>query len=176
MMRVGNKRDSYELLAESLARLEGARWRLIVVGDGPVRAEVESLFARFPSGRVVFTGALAADRLQPLVANADLFVWPGVREPIGMAMLEAQAAGLPVVAGDAPGIAAIVEDGRTGRLVPRGQVQAFAEAVADLLDAPAERAALGAQARQLALREHDIGAASAVLDRVLGALQAGAWP
>jgi glycosyltransferase involved in cell wall biosynthesis len=176
MMRVGNKRDSYEVLAESLTRLEGERWRLIVVGDGPVRTEVESLFARFPAGRVVFTGALAADCLQPLVANADLFVWPGVREPIGMAMLEAQAAGLPVVAGDGPGIAAIVLDGCTGRLVPRGQVQAFADAVAGLLDAPTERAALGARARQLALQEHDIGAASAVLDGVLGALKAGAWP
>ncbi len=176
MMRVGNKLDSYRLLAEALAGLEGERWRLLVVGDGPVRAQVESSFARFTRGRVVFTGALAADRLQPLVANSDLFVWPGVREPIGMAMLEAQAAGVPVVAGDSPGIAAIVDDGRTGRLVPRGRVEAFSDAVAALLRAPAERLALGVRARQAALRDHDMDTASAALDGVLRGLRAGQWP
>ncbi|NIM29641.1 MAG: glycosyltransferase [Gammaproteobacteria bacterium] len=176
MMRVGNKLDSYRLLAEALAGLEGERWRLLVVGDGPVRAQVESSFARFTRGRVVFTGALAADRLRPLVANSDLFVWPGVREPIGMAMLEAQAAGVPVVAGDSPGIAAIVDDGRTGRLVPRGRVEAFSDAVAALLRAPAERLALGVRARQAALRDHDMDTASAALDGVLRGLRAGQWP
>jgi len=76
------------------------------------------LFAAFAPGRVVFTGALGSEPLRTLMAHADLFVWPGVREPIGMAMLEAQAAGLPVVTGRGPGIAAIVRDGCTGRLVP----------------------------------------------------------
>ncbi len=176
MMRVGNKRDSYHLLARALAMLEARAWRLVIVGDGPVRAEVESLFARFAPGRVVFTGALAADELRTLVANSDLFVWPGVREPIGMAMLEAQAAGLPVVTGRGPGIADIVHDGCTGRLVPRGNVEAFAGAVASLLDAPHERAALGARARLNAVKRHDIAAASATLDRILTGLHAGSWP
>jgi len=176
MMRAGNKRDSYALLAEALAMLEARPWRLVIVGDGPLRAQVQSWYARFAPGRVVFTGALAADELRTLVANADLFVWPGVREPIGMAMLEAQVAGLPVVAGRGPGIAGIVRDGCTGRLVPRGDVEAFAGAVASLLDAPRERAALGARARQAALEHHDIATASAVLERVLSGLQAGSWP
>jgi glycosyltransferase involved in cell wall biosynthesis len=110
------------------------------------------------------------------VANSDLFVWPGVREPIGMAMLEAQAAGLPVVAGRGPGITDIVHDGCTGRLVPRGDAEAFAEAVASLLAAPEERAALGARARHAALERHDIAAASVTLDHVLTGLQAGSWP
>ncbi len=176
MMRAGNKRDSYRLLAEALATLEARTWRLVIVGDGPARAQVESWFADFAPGRVVFTGALAADALRTLVAHCDLFVWPGVREPIGMAMLEAQVAGLPVVTGKGPGIADIVRDGCTGRLVPRGDVAAFAGAVASLLDAPRERAALGARARHGALAHHDIAAASAALDRVLTGLQAGSWP
>ncbi len=176
MMRVGNKRDSYHLLARALAMLEARAWRLVIVGDGPVRAEVESMFARFAPGRVVFTGALAADELRTLVANSDLFVWPGVREPIGMAMLEAQVAGLPVVTGESPGITDIVHDGCTGRLVPRGDVAAFAGAVASLLDAPHERAALGARARHTAVKRHDIAIASTTLDRVLSGLQAGSWP
>ena len=124
----------------------------------------------------MFTGALAADALRTLLAQCDLFVWPGVREPIGMAMLEAQAAGVPVVAGRGPGIAGIVHDGCTGRLVPRGDVAAFAGAVASLLDAPRERAALGTQARHGAVKHHDIATASATLARVLDGLRAGSWP
>jgi len=176
MMRSGNKRDSYRLLADALAMVERKPWRLLVVGDGPIRADVEAFFARFERGRVVFTGALDAGLLRPLVAQSDLFVWPGVREPIGMAMLEAQAAGVPVVSGAGPGIAAIVRDGCTGRLVPRGDGHAFAGAVAGLLDTPAERAALGVRARQVALRDHDIGTASATLNGVLAGLCAGTWP
>ena len=176
MMRPGNKRDSYRLLAGALTMLQERAWRLVIVGDGSVRTQVESLFARFAPGRVVFTGALAGDALRTLLVQCDLFVWPGVREPIGMAMLEAQAAGLPVVTGAGPGIADIVQDGCTGRLVPRGDVEAFAAAVASLLDAPRERAALGARARHGALARHDIATASATLDRVLTGLAAGSWP
>ncbi len=176
MMRAGNKRDSYRLLAEALAMLDSARWRLIVVGDGPARADVASFFAQFTNHRVVFTGALDPEALRPLMASCDLFVWPGVREPIGMAMLEAQACGLPVVTGDGPGIAAIVRDGSTGRLVPRGDARAFADAVAGLLDAPGERAVLGARARAVAARDHDVGVASTTLDTVVAGLGAGRWP
>jgi glycosyltransferase involved in cell wall biosynthesis len=93
-----------------------------------------------------------------------------------MAMLEAQAAGLPVVTGDGPGIAGIVEDGCTGLLVPRGDLEAFAAAVAKLLDGPRERADLGARARLRAHQHHDIATASATLDRVLTGLAAGSWP
>jgi glycosyltransferase involved in cell wall biosynthesis len=176
MMRPGNKRDSYQLLAEALAMIETRAWRLIIVGDGAMRAEVEALFACFAPGRVVFTGALAGDELRTLTAHGDLFVWPGVREPIGMAMLEAQAAGVPVVTGRGPGIAGIVHDGCTGRLVPRGDVAAFAGAVASLIDAPRERAALGTQARHRSVKYHDIATASATLDRVLSGLQGASWP
>jgi glycosyltransferase involved in cell wall biosynthesis len=176
MMRPGNKRDSYQLLAGALTMLEQRAWRLLIVGDGSLRAQVEALFARFAPGRVVFTGALAADALRTLLAQCDLFVWPGVREPIGMAMLEAQAAGLPVVTGASPGVAGIVQDGCTGLLVPRGDVEAFAAAVASLLDGPQERAALGARARLTAHEGHDIATASATLDRVLTDLAAGSWP
>jgi glycosyltransferase involved in cell wall biosynthesis len=176
MMRPGNKRDSYQVLAEALALIEARVWRLIIVGDGAMRTEVEALFAGFAPGRVVFTGALGGDDVRTLMTHGDVFVWPGVREPIGMAMLEAQAAGVPVVTGRGPGIAAIVRDGHTGCLVPRGDVAAFAGAVASLLDAPRERAALGTQARHRSQKYHDIATASATLDRVLRGLREASWP
>lgn len=176
MMRPGNKRDSYFLLADALAMVEARGWRLVVVGDGPLRAEVEGAFAGFPPGQVVFAGALDPGPLRNLVAHCDVFVWPGVREPIGMAMLEAQAMGVPVVSGRGPGIADIVQDGSTGRLVPRGDAGAFAAAVDSLLGAPGTRADMGTRARRAVRGHHDIAAASATLDRVLGDLHAGRWP
>ena len=84
-----------------------------------------------------------------------------------MALVEAQAAGLPVVAGTSPGVASVVGDGETGRLVPQGDPGAFSEAVRALLDPP-RRAAGGAAARRNVVERHDIGAAAAALDRLLG--------
>lgn len=164
------------MLADALARVESRGWRLIVAGDGPVRAEVEAAFAGFLPGQVVFAGRLESAALRALVARCDLFVWPGVREPIGMAMLEAQASGVPVVSGKGPGIADIVQEGRTGRLVPRGDAGAFAAAVDGLLRDPGKREAMGALARETVREHHDIAAASVTLGAVLGAVQAGRWP
>ena len=81
-----------------------------------------------------------------------------------------------MVSGRGPGIADIVQDGRTGRLVPRGDAGAFAAAVDGLLRDPATRAAMGLRAREAVRERHDIAAASATLDGVLSPLQAGCWP
>ena len=64
----------------------------------------------------------------------DLYLWPAINEAYGMAFLEAQAAGLPVVAGRTGGVPAVVADGVTGLLTPIGDAAAFAGAVARLLD------------------------------------------
>ena len=77
-----------------------------------------------------------------LYAAADLLVWPAINEAYGMALLEAQAAGLPVVAGNSGGVGEVVCDGRTGLVVPQGDGAAFAAAVAGLLDRPEARAAM----------------------------------
>jgi glycosyltransferase involved in cell wall biosynthesis len=84
-----------------------------------------------------------------------------------MAFLEAQAAGLPVVAGRAGGVADVIADGETGFLVAPGNPDAFADAVAALLDAPAIRLALGAAAPRRVARHHDIGAAAGILKSTL---------
>ena len=140
MMRPDAKRDSYRLLADALARLGHRDWRLVVVGDGAAAAEVRALLA--PFGEVVrFTGALDEEELPPLYAACDLYVWPAVAEAYGMTFLEAQAAGLPVLAGDEGGVPDIVADGVTGRLAPRRDPAAFAAILADLLARPDERAA-----------------------------------
>ena len=161
MMRGGPKRSSFEVLANALARLGAERWHLVVAGDGPERREVEALLAgRLPAGRVTFAGRIEGARLAALHAGSDLFVWPAVGEAMGMAMLEAQGHGLPVVAGRTRGVPELVRDGETGRLVPEGDAEAFADAVRTLLRAPERRRRMGDAALARVAREHGFAAAS----------------
>ncbi len=167
MMRDGGKLASYEVLAEALARLRHRPWQLIVVGDGRNRKEIEWMFAWADAERVRFTGLLGAKELAPLDGASDLFVWPAVHESFGMAILEAQAAGLPVVAGDSHGVGDIVRDGETGLLVPEGDAPAFAAALSGLLDDPARRAAMAKNALTSVSENHDISRAIDTLNAAL---------
>jgi len=167
MMRPGDKLASYLALADALERLLDRPWHLVVVGDGTARDRVHARFASFAPGRVRFVGVQPPPVVAALLSTAELFVWPAVAEVIGLALLEAQACGLPVVAGQRPGVAAIVEDGATGRLTPPGDVPAFAAAVAALLADPAARSAMARRAREHARERHDVGRAARSLDAVL---------
>ena len=167
MMRDGDKLASYRVLAAALARLTDEPWTLVVAGDGPARRDVEAEFAGFAGGRVHFIGAVEAGGLPALYAAADIYVWPAVREAFGIAILEAQAAGLPVVAGDAGGVGDIVADGETGLLAAEGDAASFAEVLAVLLRAPYYTAAYSAAARRKAAASHGLDAASVRLDRIL---------
>ena len=125
MMRPGDKLASYSLLGAALADLLDLEWSLDIVGDGAAGAEVEAALA--PLGtRVRYRGALDDIGVAAALAAADLFVWPAINEAFGMALLEAQASGLPVVAGGSGGVGGIVDDGETGLLAPPGDVGAFA--------------------------------------------------
>lgn len=169
MMRSRDKAESYRVLARALAKLGDRRWRALLVGDGPARPEIEALMA--PLGdRVRFAGAVPRAELPALYASADLYVWPAINEAYGMAFLEAQAAGLPVVAGRTGGVPAVVTDGMTGLLTPIGDADAFAAATARLLDAPQERARLGAAAAVRIAARHDESSAAHILATALRTL------
>ena len=103
--------------------------RLAIIGDGAARADIEALMAPLGEDRVRFLGQRETEELPGLLSSADLFVWPAVGEAYGMAILEAQAAGVPVVAGNAGGVDEIVRHGVTGVLTPEGSVAAFADAI-----------------------------------------------
>jgi glycosyltransferase involved in cell wall biosynthesis len=166
MMRRGDKLASYCMLADSLAMLSDLDWSLDVVGDGEARGEVAAALAAFGS-RVRWRGALDETGLATALADSDLFVWPAINEAFGMALLEAQASGLPVVAGASGGVSGIVADRETGLLVPPGNPIAFAVALRRLILEPRRCAAMGAAARERVLREHDLPAAAARLRSVL---------
>jgi glycosyltransferase involved in cell wall biosynthesis len=165
MMRPGDKLASYRRLAAALDLVPRAGWSLLVAGDGPCRAEVEALFGH----RAVFAGALREAALPALYRAGDLIVWPAVNEAYGMALLAAQAAGLPVVAGRERGVPQVVADGVTGLLTPPGDDRAFAGAVAGLLGDPARRATMGAAARARIGEVHSLEAAGAILARAIDA-------
>ena len=169
MMRHDNKIDSFRLLGAALHRLGDLAWQLLVVGDGPARRAVEQAFGDLAPGRVRFAGLLPPERLPPVYAAADIFAWPAVTESYGMGMLEAQATGLPVVAGTGRGVRDIVRDGETGVLVTDDDPSAYATALRALLQAPARRAAMGARAAKMIASRHTIEAAAAVLNDVLEA-------
>jgi len=170
MMRAGDKVRSYARLAEALNRLGGRPWHLLIAGDGQARAEVEAMFRPFAGGRVRFLGALEQADLQTVYAAADIFVWPAIGEALGMAMLEAQAAGVPVVASAARGVPEIVADGVTGYLVPEPDSAALATNLARLLDEPRLRQRMGRAAAARVADRHDLPGAAAYLAERLAPL------
>ena len=165
MMREDQKLASYRLLAEALGRLDGAAFDALIVGAGPAEPQVRAAFAGL-SCRVAFHGAAAPHEMPDLFAAADLAVWPAIKESWSMALLEAQAAGLPAVAGNSGGVSGIVEDEITGLLTPEGDAEAFAAAVRRMLD-PGLRTRMGIAASRRAERHHSLAAASAALDAAL---------
>ena len=171
MMRPGDKLQSYRMLAEVLAQLAHLPLPLqvLVAGDGVARDEVQAMLGRVAPGRVHFAGECSAQEMALLYAAADLCVWPAVNEAYGMAMLEAQAAGLPVVSCLTRGVPDVVCDGVTGILVPVGDVGAMANAVRRLVLDTALRHQMGHAAARFVATERGIAAAAHTLDLALGA-------
>jgi glycosyltransferase involved in cell wall biosynthesis len=163
MMRGGDKLASYRLLAEALRHLDRP-WQLVIVGDGEARDEVKRAMQPIAGG-VFMLGALPRANLSKVYAACDLFVWPAVNEAFGMALLEAQACGLPAVAGAWGGVPAILVDGKTGWLSAPGDAAAFSADIDFALDA--DLAAIGRAARDNARKKHDIGVAAQILIRTL---------
>jgi glycosyltransferase involved in cell wall biosynthesis len=176
MMRYGNKLSCYQLLARALALINDERVVVWIVGDGPARPDVEAAFSRIDGHQIVFAGLQSTQALRDFYAAADLFAWPAVDEPFGMALLEAQAAGLPVVAGASRGVPDIVRDRVSGRLVAPGDAEAFARAIVELLADRARLDGMATAAREFAVREHDIAMATAKLNQVLQRVRQGSLP
>ncbi|MEZ5930397.1 MAG: glycosyltransferase family 4 protein [Alphaproteobacteria bacterium] len=167
MMRDDVKRESYALLAQALRQIQDRDWQILIVGDGPSRPSIENLFAMLEPSRAIYAGILDQDQLPACYAAADVYAWPAIREAYGMALLEAQASGLPVVAGREGGVTDVVQDGVTGMLTQPRDPNALAVAIADLLGHAAKRTAMSAAAQSFVDREHSLDHAAAMLDRAL---------
>jgi glycosyltransferase involved in cell wall biosynthesis len=169
MMRPGDKRESYRVLAAALRQAvdDGRRIDLAIIGGGNAQPDIVDDFAGLPEGSVCFLGARPGAELPGLLAGGDLYLWPAIREAYGMAMLEAQAAGLPVIAGDSGGVSAIVRQGETGLLAPEGDVSAFAAAISALARDAERRQKMGRAAVERVARDHTLASAAGQLNVII---------
>lgn len=146
-LRTGVKSRSIEYLFRSLSLINTdiCDYRLLVLGDGPMEENLKSLAQQILPGRVVFASRIPRDSMATYYSAADIFVFPGIGESLGMVYLEAQACAVPVVAIFSPGVAQVVLDGKTGLLVPEDHGQAMASAIRNLLMDPQRRRMMGEQ-------------------------------
>ncbi|HEX6200036.1 MAG TPA: glycosyltransferase, partial [Thermoanaerobaculia bacterium] len=138
-----------------------------VVGDGPERRRLEERAASAGLGEAVAWTGFRRD-VPALLAAADLFVLPSRDDALPTVLLEAQAAGVAVVASRAGGVPEIVDDGATGVLVPPGEAAALARAVSALLADPAARGRLAQAGRRRARERFSMDAWLARLEAVYG--------
>lgn len=167
MMRPGDKMSSYVALAAALQHLDDLPWTLSIVGDGPCRAEVENLFAGFRGDRITWLGELPAEKVADVLSRGAIYLWPGHGEAYGLAYLEAQAAGLPVIAEKTAGVPEVVIDGRTGYLTAAGNTHAFSEAIRDLMIHVDHRDSMARAARRFVLEERSLDHAAVTLNTIL---------
>jgi glycosyltransferase involved in cell wall biosynthesis len=167
MMRKGDKFESYRMLAAALQLILDLPWTLSVMGDGDMREAVGQLFDSFPAGRVEWEGQVAPDGVSTILQRGGIYVWPGFGEAYGLAYLEAQAVGLPVIAQKTAGVPEVVQDGATGILTPLGDVSEFAKAIRRLLTNNGERQHMAAAAHHFVHAERSLQQAARVLDNAL---------
>lgn len=128
MMRAGDKLASYQLLAEALQQVTGS-WQLDIIGDGPARGDVEAAFKPLKD-HITFHGEKSPAEIADFLAEARGFLWPGINEAFGMVYLEAQAAGVPVVAQDRPGLREVLAPAeRSNAPTPNDGISAYAAAI-----------------------------------------------
>jgi glycosyltransferase involved in cell wall biosynthesis len=140
------KSQSLIYLFHALAPLvrDGTPFQLLLVGDGPMQDVLQELADRLLPRRVIFTGGVRRQDMPRYYSAADLFVFPGLGESLGMVYLEAQACGLPVVALDTAGVPQVVCRNRTALLVPQDGGAAMTAAVRRLITDPKLRQELAA--------------------------------
>lgn len=137
----------HDVLIKAFARLDPAGLRLKIVGDGPCRPALERLaHAESADTRIEFLGH--REDVADLLASADLFVLPSRSEAFPNAVLEAMAAGVPVIASAVGGVVDLIEDGTTGLLVPPGDPDALRAAIERLVARPTLAASLGASGQR----------------------------
>lgn len=127
----------------------GAKLRLYIAGDGPSRPELESLVQSLGLKEwTTFAGHLAHAEVPKALNRLNIFVNTSDNESFGVAILEASSCGLPVIVSDVGGLPEVVEDGKTGFIVPRGDIKATAEAIVKLATNPDLRRKMGEAGRK----------------------------
>lgn len=173
----GEKGLSDLIGALELLHEQGRVTVLVLIGDGPGRKSVERALQRLPPNCVEDYGYVG-DRgfYMDMLRNGDLLVHPSRAEGVPKVLVEAMAAGLPVVAADAGAVRSVLDDGGRGRIVPPGDIRALAAAIGELLVDPAERAVLRRRALDWAADHTAEAQAGRLISRLQDLFPDLAWP
>jgi colanic acid/amylovoran biosynthesis glycosyltransferase len=172
-----SEQKGHLLLVEAAARLaaEGTPFEVVLVGDGPLRSQVEELIHRHHlEDRVRLAGWMSSDQVRGAIEGSRALLLPSFAEGLPVVVMEALALGRPVITTAIAGIPELVESGVTGWLVPAGSVEALVDAMRACLAASPERLAeMGRAGAARVARHHD---ASREAEKLARLFQASAGP
>jgi glycosyltransferase involved in cell wall biosynthesis len=149
---------------------EGQNFRLIIAGDGKEREKLQQMAHEHVPDRVIFLGKIPRKDMYRYYSAADVFVFPGIRESLGMVFLEAQSCGLPVVAFNNAGVPEAVQDGKTGLLVPMYALEPFVNAIKCLMVDKHLRQQMSFAAKSYVREFHDLNKNYQVLELSLNTI------
>ena len=159
------EKKGLDVLVRACALLKKRRvpFQCFLIGDGPEMSRLQSLVAELElQDEVRFTGAVSTDRVRSYLVPSNVIVVPSVyardgeRDGTPSVLIEAMARGVPVVASAISGIPELIDNGKSGLLVPERDEEALASAIQNLLADPDLRARLGRNGRLKVLGEFDV--------------------
>ncbi len=156
-------------LIECCAQLlkSDVRFHLVIAGSGKMEKKLQILAQNRLPGCHTFAGKIDREKMAAFYSTGDVFAFPGIRESLGMVYLEAQSCSLPVVAFENGGIPEVVDNGKTGFLVPMYDCPSFCERLRLLLSEPDLRRKMGRAAARYVRMHHDIEHNYRLLDQIL---------
>ncbi|CAH0347659.1 glycosyltransferase family 1 protein [Bacillus sp. CECT 9360] len=160
--RLAPEKDVKTLLAvaKSLPAEINEKVQWLIIGDGPLREEIQNDAPK----NMLLTGYLKGEELAKVYSSSDLFVFPSPTETFGNVVLEALASGTPVIGANSGGVKNIIQEGKTGRLCEPGNIHEFTNAIVELLTNENLLKQMGTSGRNFALTQRwDV-----IFDNLLG--------
>jgi glycosyltransferase involved in cell wall biosynthesis len=169
MFRPGVKTEGLSWVIRSCGEIfrKNVPLYLVIAGGGKEAPRLRQMADHWLPGRVRFVGKMAREEMYRFYSAGDLFVFPGIRESLGMVYLEAQSCGLPVVAFADGGVPEVVADEVSGYLVPPFDARAFNQAIARLMDDSTLRKEMGEAASNYVRRRHELHSNYRIVEDIL---------
>jgi len=169
MFRPGVKAEGLSWVIRSCGELfkKNVPLYLVIAGDGKEAPRLRQMADQLLPGRVRFLGKVAREKMYRFYSAGDLFVFPGIRESLGMVYLEAQSCGLPVVAFADGGVPEVVADEVSGYLIRPFDLKGFNQAIARLMDDSALRREMGKAASNYVRSRHDLQSNYRIVEDIL---------
>ena len=172
---VESKGQEFFIRAAHLLAMRGRDIQFVIAGEGAGRKQLQNLVSELDLVDRITFARMPVDELDVLKA-VDILVAPARRESLRLSVIEAMASGIPVIATSSGGVFSLIENGKTGVLVPKDQPDAIALAVEDLLDHPDFAADMGASGRRVVAEKFSIDVAARQTAAVYEAAMSGQTP